>query len=230
MKIHVAATMGWSPGLILAPLSRRLGGGNTVTLQLLYLEPGGDNYASKRIEETINEIKRVAGMLSIENPVSAPLPRAEPGQLAYRMAESISQAAAGADTVHILAAGGPRLLVASATLLAGAASSLTDRVEGYIVEEDSHKEHLVPSVPLAAPSGETKQLLLGLLARRGEVDYATAAEETGRDPVTAKRLLLELAKSGYAECKRRARRTTCKPTPTLYLAEAAKLLAGRLTR
>ena len=225
-RLLIAATLGWSPQLITAPLTRRLSPQRTITLHLLYIEPGpGEDYARTRIEETIDEIKTLAKHIENLAVKASALPRQEPGRLAVHMAEALSPEAREADTIHILAAGGPRLLATTAALLAAAASALNPRIQGYVVEEDTRTEHQIPQLPLSLPQGEAKREIAAHLVKLGETTYNQLAEVTGKDPVTVKRLLNELAKTHYITCTRKARKTTCRPTPTLYLAHAAQHLA-----
>ncbi len=229
-KLVAAATMGWSPQLILAPLTRRLQEADRVELHLLHLDPAGDKAAEANIARTLNEIKTMTLYLEKVETHSHRLPRLEPGMLAYRIAETLEPSLDDADTLHIIAAGGPRLLAAAATLLAAAASATTPKVKGFIVEEDTREEHPIPPIPIRRIMGETKAAIATILAQDPDKPktYQEIAKATGKDPVTIKRLTLELAREGLAQCTKKTRTTLCRPTPTLLLIQAAEKIAQKL--
>ena len=235
----VAATIGWSPYLLTAPLSARLTPYDRVALILYAIDPSGDSLAENRLKETLNEINHFTQLVDkIEQPLTTLLPRPEyiedpipsyAEHIATKTSETLERIQA--TELDIIAAGGPRPLVVAATLLGSLSSHACSKIKASTVFEDTRKEIQTPPIPLNMPAGETKTRIASLAARTPEgLTYREIARELGIDESTVRRLAQELARKGLLNCSHQRSRIVCRPTPTLRLLHAAKHLAETTCR
>lgn len=214
----------------------RLATAEEVHVLLAHLDPAGDRHAETRLRDAIDEVVkltrlipriRLAGVLSVARP--DPRGLGDPvAEAALSMAGAAAEAAERTrpERLDIVATAGPRLLVAAAVLLAGLASSLSDRINGYIALEDApSREYPIPSMPTRRIQGERKAQIARLAVEKGSIGYEEAATVLRVDESTVRRLAQELAREGLLECTRRQRRMECRPTGTLLLLHAAETLA-----
>ncbi len=236
----MAASLGWSPQLVLAPLLRRLAPGLEIALRLYHVKPRS-SYVEEKLRETLEEIERVTRYMqgvTLLGPMGLN-PDQEPGRWALEIAKDLSSHVRdkGFGRLALVAAGGPRPLATVIALLGAAAAYLAPpgTVEATVVFEDDRREYPLPPVPVRSFTGEAKAEVAMILIGLGEAGYREIAEYmrsrgASRDETTVKRLLHELQRDRLVSCERRGRKTVCRPTGGLALLLAAEELAEALTR
>ena len=229
----VLATFGWSPQLLTPALTERLAEGNKVKLVITHLDPGEDTHAQARIRDALDEIQKLARLIPrLEIAQITPIPRPHGPHTVAETAEHLADTLTHNTRKHhperidVIAAGGPRVLVTAAALLAATSAHLCSKIRGYVVLEDQPTtEYPVPAIPIRTIQGERKASIAKLALQQGEIDYAQAATQLGIDESTVRRLAQELAREGLLDCTRTHRKVTCAPTPSLRILNAAEQLA-----
>ena len=205
-------TFGWSAEFVIRPLAER-GVSKEDTVVLIANKPESD-YAKKRADEALQEVKKFLSMAGIENVHYAEIELGESFErICRQILRIVLNVAKSDEAVEFYLTGGMRVLVVAALVVA-VLLTLKDRdVEVIVYREDRPIAYEIPIQLLRFQLNVTKSQLeiMNYLKINGEGTFEDLA--IGRSEITVRKHLTKLREIGLVTYTLRGRKQVYRLTP-----------------